>query len=156
MIKKVLFFIFSVLLVVTTLTLVQTGETNNMPIIKVSIKDCTVQQKKCKLELDEFNIEISMNTNIFYLKKFNIDVWIESKGNTNIESIQADFIMKNMNMGVNHFILNKMEFKNKKQNWQGSALLPICVTGRADWFSELSIVTKKNKYIVEFPIIVKK
>jgi len=97
-----------------------------------------------------------MDKNIYYLKKFNVDIWVESKKNTNIESIHIDFKMKNMNMGVNHFILNKIKSENKKQKWQGKMLLPVCVTRRADWFSELAVITKQKKYILEFPILVKK
>lgn len=156
MIKKILFFIVSVFIVITALNLIQTGEKNNRPPIKISVGNCNVQQKICKVELEKFNIEISMDKNIYYLKKFNVDIWVESKENTNIESIQIDFKMKNMNMGVNHFILNKMKSENKKQKWQGNVLLPVCVTGRADWFSELAVITKQNKYILEFPILVKK
>ena len=156
MIKKILFFIVSVFIVITVLYVIQTGENDDRPLIKISVGNCNVQQKKCKVELEEFNIEISMDKSIYYLKKFNVDVWVESKQATNIESIQVDFKMKNMNMGVNHFILNKIKSENKKQNWQGNALLPVCVTGRADWFSELTVITKQNKYILEFSILVKK
>lgn len=156
MIKKILFFIVAVFIVIIFLNVIQIGENNDRPPIKISVVNCNVQQKICKIELEEFNIEISMDKNIYYLKKFNVNIWVESKEVTNIESIQIDFKMKNMNMGVNHFILNKIKSDNKKQNWQGSALLPVCVTGRADWFSELNIVTKQNKYIIEFPILVKK
>ena len=156
MIKKILFFIIFIFIVITVLYVTQTDEKNNLPSIKISFGNCNVQQKKCKVESEKFNIEISMDKSIYYLKKFNVDVWVESKQDTNIESIQIDFKMKNMNMGVNHFILNKIKSENKKQNWQGNALLPVCVTGRADWFSELNIITKQNKYILEFPILVKK
>lgn len=156
MIKKILFIIVSVFIVITALNVIQTGENNDRPPIKISVGNCNVQQNICKVELEKFNIEISMDKSIYYLKKFNVDVWVESKQDTNIESIQIDFKMKDMNMGVNHFILNKMKSENKKQNWQGNALLPVCVTGRADWFSELTIITKQNKYIIEFPILVKR
>lgn len=155
MVKKIIFFIVSIVIVITTLNVIQIGDNNERPPIKISVNNCNVQQKTCKIELEKFNIEISIDTNIYYLKKFNVDIWLESKENTIIELIQVDFKMKNMNMGANHFILNKIKSENKKQNWQGSALLPVCVTGRADWFSEFKIVTKQNKYIIEFPILVK-
>ena len=58
-------------------------------------------------------------------------------------------------MGVNRFLLKKTNFRNEKQKWQGKALLPICVTGRADWVSELEVVTQKSKYVFSFPIFVK-
>ena len=60
--------------------------------------------------------------------------------------------MNNMNMGVNRFLLKR----DNKSIWKGKALLPICVTGRADWLSEIEILTTKNKYIISIPILVKK
>ena len=156
MINKFLFFIVSFFIVIVLLNVIQTKDNNDRPPIKISVGDCNVQQKICKVDLEEFNIEISMDKSIYYLKKFNVDVWVESKESTNVESVQIDFKMKNMNMGVNHFILNKMKSENKKQKWQGNMLLPVCVTGRADWFSELAVITKQKKYILEFPILVKK
>ena len=60
-----------------------------------------------------------------------------------------------MNMGVNRFSLRKAEIKNQKQKWQGKALLPVCVTGRADWLAELEVVTNQSKYIIAIPLSVK-
>ena len=63
--------------------------------------------------------------------------------------------MKNMNMGVNRFKLIKPSSKNIKKLWTGKALLPVCITGRADWFAELELISKKKKYMISFPISVK-
>ena len=120
----------------------------------ISVEDCNVQEKKCKVNLDKFRIDISADENIFYLKNFDIDVF--SKEIINIESIKIYFKMKSMNMGNNHFIFNKVISDNNSQHWQANSLLPICVTGRADWFSELEIVTKSIHYIITFPLLVKK
>lgn len=106
--------------------------------------------------MNEHNLEVSMDKNIYYLKKFNINIFIENNDHFHVESINVSFNMKNMNMGSNRFNLKKAISENNKEYWKGTALLPICVTGRADWFSELEVVTKQNKYIIEFPILVKK
>lgn len=125
-------------------------------IIEVSAGNCPAQHQICTVKLDEFIIGISFDKNIYYLKKFDVSVWTENKESADIESIHIDFKMNNMNMGVNRFMLTKVNSKNNKQQWQGKALLPICVTGRADWFSELEIMTKQNKYILTFPLQVKR
>lgn len=120
----------------------------------ISVENCIVQEERCKVNLDEFSVDISADENIFYLKSFDVDFF--SKEIKNIKSVKINFKMKNMNMGDNHFIFNKVISDNESQHWQVNALLPICVTGRADWFSELEIVTKNNNYIIIFPISVKK
>lgn len=155
-------FIYSFVLIVFAIAGVAVFEhipetgSNELQSIYLSVKDCNVQEKKCKVETKEFNVEISMDENIFYLKRFNIAVLAENNEKSHIESIKVSFKMKNMNMGNNHFILKKVKSINNKKSWKGDALLPICVTGRADWFSELEVVTQKNKYIIGFPIFVKK
>ena len=129
-------------------------ENNKLKPVHVSVEDCNVQEKKCKISLEKFSVDVSIDENIYYLKKFDVDIFIKER--KKIESVQIYFKMKNMNMGNNHFIFNKVMSDNKNQHWQTSALLPICVAGRADWFSELEVVTKNNKYIITFPILVEK
>jgi len=123
---------------------------------KTFIKKCNAQKNICRVETNEFKIELSFDEKIFYLKPFYVAVVTKNKNNTNVESVQIDFKMKNMDVGVNRFILNKTSIKNNKQVWQGKALLPICVTGRVDWVAELAVITKNNKYIISVPISVKR
>ena len=156
--KKIIsgLFIIAVIAVLIMINIKWSGGSKEQAVIKLPDVKCNAQKKVCKVELDEFNIEISFDNNIYYLKPFNIFVWTEAKTDFNVKSIQVDFKMKNMNMGVNHFSLRKTEFENKKQKWQGKALLPVCVTGRADWFAELEVVAKQAKYILSIPLSVKK
>ena len=125
-------------------------------IIKIPVENCNTQKQTCIVDLYELKIGISLDKNIFYLKKFDVSIWTEVKKNYDIDSVYIDFKMNNMNMGVNRFMLLKVNSENNKQQWQGAALLPICVTGRADWFSELEVVTKQTKYILTFPLNVKR
>ena len=125
-------------------------------IIKIQPNNCGIENKECVVELREFKVKISFDENIYYLKRFNVSVLNESSDNLNLKSIQVDFKMNNMNMGVNRFMLKKSVLENNKQVWQGKALLPICVTGRADWLSEFEFETTKNKYLISVPILVKK
>lgn len=151
--KKFLFFVVAMFIVVIIFNVVINDNNENVSSI-ISVKDCNVQQKLCTIELTGFNVEISMDQNIYYLKKFNVDVWGESS--IDIESVQINFKMKNMNMGNNNFLLNKIIAEDKKQHWKASAILPVCVSGRADWFSELEVIVNSNKYIIKFPIFIQK
>ena len=126
-----------------------------LSIIKVPLLNCKVQKQNCKTEVDALKVEVAFDKDIFYLKPFNFSVRTKIKGNNEIYSIKINFKMKNMDMGINRFSLKNINKENNEQLWQGTALLPICVTGRADWFSELDVVTKNTKYVVSFPITVK-
>lgn len=131
-------------------------DNNNLTIKKISAEDCRVQQNPCTINLDGLELEVSFDKHIYYLKKFNISVVAGKEHNPVINSIHVNFKMKNMNMGVNRFTLSKINVKNNKQSWESEAILPVCVTGRADWISELEVITDKTKYIVSFPFYVTK
>ena len=155
--KNIFIFVFIFVLFVFAIIRVNVfseDANNKLKPVYISVEDCNIQEKKCKISLGKFSVDISVDENIYYLKKFDVDVFIKER--KKIESVQIYFKMKNMNMGNNHFIFNKVGSDNESQHWQASALLPICVAGRADWFSELEVVTKNNKYIISFPILVKK
>ena len=121
-------------------------------VIKIQADNCTAGSKECVVELNELKVKVLFDNNIYYLKPFYISVTNENLDNLKFESIYVDFKMNNMNMGVNRFLLKR----DNKSIWKGKALLPICVTGRADWLSEIEILTTKNKYIISIPILVKK
>lgn len=125
-------------------------------VIRFSLENCNAQKQACNVELGEINIKIFFDDNIYYLKPFNISVWTENKKEENIESVEIEFKMKNMNMGFNRFQLTSIPSENNKMRWQGTALLPICVAGRADWFSELEVVANGKKYILTIPLVVKR
>lgn len=139
-----------VCIIILIITLIDKEEDLNS--IYVSQNDCDAQKKTCKIKLKNFSVDISIDKNIYYLKKFKVGVSLSK--NENISSMHIHFKMKNMNMGKNQFILKNIVSENKKYYWSANALLPICVAGRADWFSELIIVTGNNKFIIEFPILV--
>lgn len=129
-------------------------------ITTVTLENCDIQKAACLFKFKNLTLEISMDKDIYYLKPFNLSVKrlftnTSSKDTSKIESIVVDFKMKNMNMGVNRFQLKKMTLKNDAYAWEGKALLPICVTGRADWVSELDILTSDSHYRLIFPILVK-
>jgi len=129
------------------------SENKKLPATKISLENCYRTKQVCKFKTDEFKIKILLDKNIYYLKKFNVDVWLDRKKDAHVKAVTFNFRMTNMNMGFNHF---KLKQKNNSQQWHGTALLPICVTGRADWVSELNIITQENHYIFSFPVSVKK
>ena len=122
-------------------------------VITIQPNNCTFGSKECVVELNGSKVNILFDEDIFYLKPFNVSVTNENLDNLKLESIQIDFKMNNMKMGVNRFLLKN---DKNKSIWKGKALLPICVTGRADWISEIELITKTNKYLISLPVLVKK
>ena len=156
MLNKIVFFI--ILIAAIFIFIQSNSKVDNIKekiIINIPTEKCTVGSKVCIIETGELKIKISLDENIYYLKPFNVSVIDEDRVNSKLESVQVNFKMSNMNMGINRFRLKNTILKNNAQIWQGKALLPICVTGRADWISEFELETKNKKYSIKLPIQVK-
>lgn len=130
-------------------------ETPPLSITHIVVENCNPQKQACAVEFENVKLEILLDKNIYYLKPFNISVTSDLKKHSKIENIRIEFKMKNMDMGVNRFELKGRIGKNHSL-WESKALLPICVTGRADWSAELEVVTEKSKYRLSFPFLVQK
>ena len=52
---------------------------NHKPQVVIPVDNCNAQLEKCRLKLDELNIEVLFDKNIYYLKKFNVSVWLDNK-----------------------------------------------------------------------------
>lgn len=152
---KIILALLIVVVILLLLNIYWLNDNKNKPVASLILDDCNAQLQKCSTSFDDVNIDISIDENIFYLEKFNVSILTES-AKINIENISIDFKMKNMNMGLNRFWLMKKSTHNKKQVWLGKALLPVCITGRADWFAEVTIVTNEKNYILSFPVLVKR
>lgn len=147
--------LISIIIVIAVQSKKVVNDRTERKVITLPVSICKPQEQICKIEFDGLDIELSLDKDIYYLKPFNVSVFSKKNNNSIIEFIQIDFKMKDMDMGVNRFKLKKQNSQNYKQVWKGKALLPICVTRRADWYSELEVVTRENKYIFTFPVSVK-
>lgn len=144
------FIVFFILIVIAIIVFNNFISTDKPHTTKIITSQCEAQNKTCIVTIDDLKVNLLFEKNIYYLKPFSLSLWAESNNNLKIISVDVDFKMKNMNMGVNRFKLKR----NKLSRWQGKALLPICVTGRADWFSEIDILTSKARYRFILPIVV--
>ena len=124
-------------------------------IIQLESNNCGVESKKCIVEFNKLKLKILFDENIYYLKPFKVSVLNENMDELELESIQVDFKMKSMDMGVNRFFFKKNEVESAHV-WNAKVLLPICITGRADWISEFIVTTKSSKYLISLPVSVKK
>lgn len=126
--------------------------------VNVDIKNaiCHVEKNTCSIENDIFKLKLKMDKKIRYLTLFNVAASSEVKGKFQIKKIRLDFKMKGMDMGVNQVLLKPGNLENNRQQWRGSGLLPICVSGRADWLAELEIYINQTRYRMQFPVVVHK
>jgi len=142
-------FISLIIMGIVLLSSNKKSDINKIRLIQLPVQKCIPQERMCEIKINDTEVRVSFEKDIFYLKPFKVSLFSNNK----IDAVYLDFKMRNMDMGVNRFLLASTDLQNK--NWQGKGLLPICVTGRADWNSELEIIIDTKKYIVPFPLIVK-
>lgn len=119
---------------------------------KKIVKECFVQNKDCEVFIKNRKVKFSTDEHIYYLKPFFAKVLVEDKFGLNIESIKVEFKMKGMNMGLNNYSLNRFALENNKTMWKGKVVLPVCITGRKEWFVSYKIKFSNEIYTVIFPV----
>lgn len=159
MIKKTV--IFSIIILIASalaiINILNVENTNiKRTVIIVPTEQCTTLSNQCTVNLNGVKLKISFDQNVYYLKPFNVTVEFDNSNDFNVDKISVDFKMKNMNMGINRFSLKNDYPDTKNNKWLGIALLPICVTGRADWNASFEVTTNNNQYLISLPLEVKK
>ncbi|MDD5330053.1 MAG: hypothetical protein PHX38_08615 [Sulfuricella sp.] len=66
-----------------------------------------------------------------------------------VEQVAADFAMQGMDMGPNHYVLQR----SADGPWHGKIILPVCVSGTSNWTMTLELDGGKR---VQIPFVAKK
>ena len=129
---------------------------DNFANVNIKNAKCNIKENTCLVENELFKLKLNMDKNIRYLTPFNVTASSIVKAKHPIARIQLDFKMKGMDMGVNRILLKPGKQENNIQQWHGNGLLPICVSGRADWVAELELYINQTRYRLQFPVTVLK
>lgn len=67
------------------------------------------------------------------------------------DAVQVEFRMPGMMMGLNRFSLKQDATDSGR--WHGTAMLPVCVSGRSDWVAEVSVRQGEHRLLARFPFV---
>ena len=84
------------------------------------------------------------------LKPLVVDAAIHLANAARPVSVEIDFSMAGMDMGRNRYRLEAAD----KGHWTGTVVLPICASGRVDWFATLSVRTDEKHWQASFPFAI--
>lgn len=112
-------------------------------------QNCDLNQQVCRTVMGKKNIAFDLSKPVKYLQKF--DMKFTEKNFTGIEKIIVDFSMRDMQMGINRFELNKTTIPGV---WQGTGILPVCVSGRKDWVASIYLQMDSANYKVIYHLTV--
>ena len=106
---------------------------------------CDLNASDCAVDLPAGGrVELSISPRpIPVVKPLQIDVRVTG---TVAQRVELDFSGRTMDMGPNRTVLAAAG----DGNYRGSAMLPVCVTGRMDWRATLFVDTERGRLAVRF------
>ena len=115
--------------------------------VKPNMTTCRIDLAPCKIISGSDTYMVIIEDEVKPLKRFSVELL--DKSNL-LESATVEFRMKDMDMGKNIFLFEKIN----SGIWNASVIIPICTTGRRDWELELVLSSgdKVQKFIVTIVI----
>jgi len=96
---------------------------------------CLFNETPCVIQAGSLAYTVKVVGEVSPLKPYT--VILEGK---DIEGVTLSFSMRDMDMGVNRFIMRN----TNDITWETQAMLPVCSAGRNDWIAEF-IINSANK-----------
>lgn len=97
---------------------------------------CPELVQGCQVLFGERRVEVRFMSAPTPLKRFDLVVKAPDAG-----KISADFAMQGMNMGPNHYVLQR----TSDGTWHGKIVLPVCVSGTSNWTMTLELDGEKRQ-----------
>lgn len=108
--------------------------------------DCDSAQQPCRAHGDDLEISLRLGPPVRPLESFNIELRGELEAAARID---VQFLMRGMDMGLNRYRLGR----DADGVWRGRAVLPVCTTGRSDWYAVIGIEQGGRRWIAELPFV---
>ena len=116
-------------------------------VLEIIRSDCRNTSAACVARHSQLGeLRLSFPQGAWYMQPFKAE--LETAEDMGLDAVTLDLAMSGMNMGRNRFQLKAVS----DNLWDGSLLLPICVTGRVDWRLTLEVVRDGQRYEAVFPL----
>jgi hypothetical protein len=112
--------------------------------------DCDSARQSCRARGDDLEIELRLGPPVLPMEAF--DIQLQSmRGDLGTQArIDVQFQMRGMDMGLNRYRLDR----DADGVWRGRALLPVCASGRSDWYVVIDIAQDGRRWVAEIPFVV--
>lgn len=110
------------------------------------VKGCDAARASCSLHADDGTVVmLTLGPGLVPLKPFAVAADVSGVV-PDKDSVIADFQMVGMDMGMNRYRLTHSDGA-----WRANVTLPVCMSGRVDWFALIEFTAKGNSYRAKFP-----
>ena len=105
-----------------------------------SADSCDAAEQSCLLTHDGAELRLELARDIRSLQPFQLQLHTTGIQQP-IESVNVEFFMEGMDMGLNRYRLLPVE-----GSWRGEITLAMCVNGRSDWRAVVEVNTQQQRY----------
>lgn len=105
-----------------------------------SADSCDAAEQPCLITLDGVELRLELAKEIRSLQPFQLQLHTTGIQQP-IESVNVEFFMEGMEMGLNRYRLLPVEGA-----WRGEITLSMCVSGRSDWRAVVDVNTQQRRY----------
>ena len=111
--------------------------------------DCSPLGASCWVTAGRLRLELAFPARVRALQPFTMELTL--RGMAPVDSVVVEMNMEDMDMGVNRFVLKPAP--GKEGVWQGTAMLPACMSGRSDWVADVTVAAEERRYQARFPFV---
>lgn len=108
---------------------------------------CDSAQSACGARGENLSIELRLGPSLRPLESFAVELRVLQGVLDAQARIEVQFQMRGMDMGLNRYRLEQ----SADGLWRGRAVLPVCTTGRSDWYAVVGIEQDGRRWIAEMP-----
>ncbi len=113
----------------------------------VAEADCDSSQRICVARSDSLTLGLRMVPPVRALQPFALQLGIPGEPLPADARVEVQLQMRGMDMGVNRYRL----VVDAEGIWHGTAIVPVCVSGRSDWLAQVEVTAGGKRWLAELP-----
>ena len=112
--------------------------------------ECDSAQRACRARGEDIELELRLGPPVLPMQDFEIQLRSMRGALAADAQVEVQFQMRAMDMGHNRYRL----VADADGVWRGRAMLPVCSSGRSDWFAQLEISAGDRRWQAELPFTI--
>ena len=109
--------------------------------------DCDPRREACTAEGEGMRLTLRLIEEVPVLAPFPVRVTVAPVAAA--RAVSVDFTMPGMDMGLNRYRLRDAG----NGQWEGTATLPVCTTGRTDWLATVTVQGEAGAWRAAFAFV---
>jgi len=119
----------------------------------VSDRQCDITNSDCTSAGEGILLKFGFKERPSALQAFPVQLVIAGLNNPEGVEVRLVFTMKGMDMGEQK---QKLSYDKKSNAWLGSAILPLCTSGRSDWHVKVEVMASRKIYLAGYDFMLVK